>query len=221
MQFASMQWMPVDLPVRVFWSASPFATSFHGNFWADIFLRHPQSITVLFQGLQAISNISRRFLVIHVVFHVACRGAVLQEELSEESEEPPAVAGPATPAATTPAATPAASPTGTGAVGALRGLGGLVAAAAHSAAHSAAHAVESAAHATEMLLGETHVAATHKKEQEHAHHESALPNSFGFLGCRCVWIACRESDENWPARFRSMMQWEVLVVDAFSFFRAA
>lgn len=99
-------------------------------------------------------------------------GAVLQEELSEESEEPPAVAGPATPAATTPAATPAASPTGTGAVGALRGLGGLVAAAAHSAAHSAVHAVESAAHATEMLLGETHVAAAHKKEQEHAHHES-------------------------------------------------
>ena len=99
----------------------------------------------------------------------------------------------------TPAATPAASPTGTGAVGALRGLGGLVAA----AAHSAVHAVESAAHATEMLLGETHVAAAHKKEQEHAHHESALPNSLGFLGCRCVWIACRESDENWPARFRS------------------
>ena len=142
---------------------------------------------------------SRRFLVIHVVFHIACRGAVLQEELSEESEEPPAVAGPATPAATTPAATPAASPTGTGAVGALRGLGGLVAA----AAHSAVHAVESAAHATEMLLGETHVAAAHKKEQEHAHHESALPNSLGFLECRCVWIACRESDENWPARFRS------------------
>ena len=109
-------------------------------------------------------------------FFIACRGAALQEELSEESEEPLAVAGPATPAATTPAATPAAaSPTSTGAVGALRGLGGLVAAAAHSAAHAA----QSAAHATEMLLGETHVAATHKKEQEHAHHESALPNSLG------------------------------------------